>query len=464
MRPGRVRDEYEYAIPEADATAMLAAFVGDPLIDKVRHRVPVGGHVFEVDEFEGANRGLVIAEIELDAPDEDFPHPPWLGDEVTDDGRYYNFRLVSEPFGAWPEELKQAVVRGRGRPEGAAMTLGPVMVDLQGVALEPDERELLAHPQVGSVILFTRNYENPEQLQRLVAEIHAIRTPALLVAVDHEGGRVQRFQAGFTRLPPMREVGRRYGASPADGLALARQLGWLMAVELRAVGVDLSFAPCVDIDYGVSRAIGDRALHADAAVVGELAVAYMLGMREAGMAATAKHFPGHGAVAADSHVALPVDRREWPDIEADLRPYRRMIANGLPAVMAAHVVFPEVDDKPASLSRRWISDILRGELGFQGAIFADDLSMAGAAAFGGIATRAELALAAGCDVLPVCNDRAATLELLDKLRLPADPVSRMRLARLHGRDGAGQALGRRSALAGRSRGRARSVRPAGAAA
>lgn len=321
------------------------------------------------------------------------------------------------------------------------MTLGPVMVDLQGVALEPDERELLAHPQVGSVILFTRNYENPEQLRRLVAEIHAIRTPALLVAVDHEGGRVQRFQAGFTRLPPLREIGRRYGASPADGLALARQLGWLMAIELRAVGVDLSFAPCVDIDYGVSRAIGDRALHADAAAVGELAVAYMLGMREAGMAATAKHFPGHGAVAADSHVALPVDRREWPDIEADLRPYRRMIANGLPAVMAAHVVFPEVDDRPASLSRRWISDILRGELGFQGAIFADDLSMAGAAAFGGIAVRAELALAAGCDVLPVCNDRAATLELLDQLRLPADPVSRMRLARLHGRDGPGPSLG-----------------------
>ncbi|HEY5558895.1 MAG TPA: beta-N-acetylhexosaminidase [Steroidobacteraceae bacterium] len=321
------------------------------------------------------------------------------------------------------------------------MTLGPVMVDLEGVALEPHERELLMHPQVGSVILFTRNYESPEQLRRLVAEIHGIRSPALLVAVDHEGGRVQRFQAGFTRLPPMREIGRRYGASRADGVALARQLGWLMAAELRAVGIDLSFAPCVDIDYGVSRAIGDRALHADATAVGELAVAYMLGMREAGMAATAKHFPGHGAVAADSHVALPVDRREWPDIEADLQPYRRMIANGLPAVMAAHVLFPEVDDKPASLSRRWISEILRGDLGFQGAIFADDLSMAGAAAFGGITARAELALAAGCDVLPVCNDRAATLELLENLQMQADPVSRMRLARLHGRDGAGQSLG-----------------------
>jgi beta-N-acetylhexosaminidase len=320
------------------------------------------------------------------------------------------------------------------------MTLGPVMVDLAGVALEPEERELLAHPQVGSVILFARNYESPEQIRRLVAEIHAIRTPALLVAVDQEGGRVQRFQAGFTRLPPLREIGRRYAVNPASGLVLARELGWLMAAELRAVGIDLSFAPCVDIDYGVSRAIGDRALHADADAVGELAVAYMLGMREAGMSATAKHYPGHGAVAADSHVALPVDRRGWPDIEADLQPYRRMIANGLPAVMAAHVVFPAIDEMPASLSRRWLGGILRGELGFQGAIFADDLSMAGAAACGDITARAQLALAAGCDSLPVCNDRAATLKLLDTLRAPVEPVSRMRLARLHGRDGAATTL------------------------
>lgn len=320
------------------------------------------------------------------------------------------------------------------------MTLGPIMVDLAGIALEPDEREMLLHPQVGSVILFTRNYESPEQLKRLVAEVHAIRTPPLLVAVDHEGGRVQRFQSGFTRLPALREVGRRYDQSPADGLALARQLGWLMAAELRAVGVDMSFAPCVDIDYGVSRAIGDRALSSDARAVGELAIAYMLGMREAGMVATAKHFPGHGAVAADSHFALPVDRREWPDIEADLQPYRRLIANGLPAVMVAHVVFPTVDEKPASLSRRWIDGVLRGDLGFQGAIFADDLSMKGAAAFGDIATRAGLALAAGCDVLPVCNDRVATLALLDSMRGSPDPVSRMRLVRLHGRDAGGSSF------------------------
>lgn len=320
------------------------------------------------------------------------------------------------------------------------MTLGPVMVDLRSIALEPDEREMLAHPQVGSVILFTRNYESPEQLARLCAEIHAIRSPALLIAVDQEGGRVQRFRAGFTRLPALREIGRRHAIDPAAGLALARELGWLMAAELRAAGVDLSFAPCVDVDYGVSHVIGDRSLHAEAGVVAELAIAYVRGMREAGMSATAKHFPGHGAVAADSHVALPVDRRAWPDIEGDLQPYRRLIANGLPAVMVAHVVFPEVDPLPASLSRRWITGVLRGELGFQGAVFADDLSMAGAASFGDIATRARQALSAGCDVLPVCNDRAAAVALLDALGTRPDPVGRMRLARLHGRDSASGAL------------------------
>jgi beta-N-acetylhexosaminidase len=320
------------------------------------------------------------------------------------------------------------------------MTLGPVMADLAGIALEPVERELLQHPQVGSVILFTRNYESPEQLARLTAEIHDLRSPPLLVAVDQEGGRVQRFQAGFTRLPALREIGRRFGVDRGEGLALARELGWLMAAELRGVGVDMSFAPCIDIDYGVSRAIGDRALHPDAAAVAELGVAYMLGMRDAGMAATGKHFPGHGAVAADSHVALPVDRREWPDIEADLQPYRRLIANGLPAVMVAHVVFPSVDERPASLSRAWVNGVLRGELGFQGAVFADDLSMAGAAAFGDIVARAGLAREAGCDVLPVCNDSQAVETLLESLRAAPDPVSRMRMVRLHGREADPQAL------------------------
>jgi beta-N-acetylhexosaminidase len=311
------------------------------------------------------------------------------------------------------------------------------MIDLKGVAIEPDERDLLLHPLVGGVILFSRNYESPEQLARLTGELRDLRKPSLLVGVDHEGGRVQRFREGFTRLPALRTVGRRHAQQPGAGVALARDLGWLMAAELRACGVDLSFAPCVDLDHGLSEVIGDRAFHGRAERVSELAVAYMFGMREAGMAATAKHFPGHGAVTADSHVALPVDRRPRADLEPDLMPYRRLIANGLLAVMAGHVVFPEVDERPASLSRRWIHGELRGTLGFRGAVFTDDLSMKGAAAFGSIVERATLALEAGCDMLPVCNDRQAVEDLLEGLRDEPEPLRAVRLARLHGRPGPG---------------------------
>jgi beta-N-acetylhexosaminidase len=311
------------------------------------------------------------------------------------------------------------------------------MIDLQGVAVAPDERDLLIHPLVGGVILFSRNYESPAQLARLTADLHALRSPPLLVGVDHEGGRVQRFRDGFTRLPPLRVLGRRHAEDAAAGIVLARELGWLMAAELRGCGVDLSFAPCVDLDYGVSEVIGDRAFHRRAERVADLAVAYLLGMREAGMAATAKHFPGHGAVPADSHVALPVDRRELPDLDADLLPYRRLIANGLLSVMAAHVVFPEVDRLPASLSRRWIDGELRGTLGFRGAVLTDDLSMQGAAAFGPILERAQLALAAGCDMLPVCNDRSSVETLLDGLGDEPKPLRQLRLARLHGREAPG---------------------------
>lgn len=313
------------------------------------------------------------------------------------------------------------------------MTLGPLMIDLAGVAVEPQERDLLAHPLVGGVILFARNYESPAQLARLVADIHGVRSPALLVGVDQEGGRVQRFREGFTQLPPLRAIGRRSPSDRRAGTTLARELGWLMAAELRSCGVDLSFAPCVDLDHGVSEIIGDRSFHADAAVVAELAVAWMLGMRDAGMAATAKHYPGHGAVAADSHVALPVDRRALTDLDRDLLPYRRLIDNGLAAVMAAHVVFPEVDPLPASLSRGWIQGELRGRLGFRGAVFTDDLSMAGAAAFGGIDERVRLALGAGCDMLPICNDRAAVVTILDSLEEGPEPLRQVRLARLHPR-------------------------------
>ncbi len=313
------------------------------------------------------------------------------------------------------------------------MTLGPLMVDVQGTELSAEEREMLAHPLVGSVILFTRNYADPQQLAKLVADIHAVRSPALVVGVDHEGGRVQRFREGFSRLPPARRIGHEYDASPAAGLQLAREMGWLMAAELRAHGVDLSFAPCVDLDYGVSEVIGDRAFHARTAVVGELAVAYMHGMRDAGMVATAKHFPGHGAVVADSHHALPVDRRELVDMDQDLAPYRLLLANGLAGVMVAHVLYPQVDSVPASASVRWIRDYLRGELRFQGVVFADDLSMAGAAAIGDIVERAQRALAAGCDVLPVCNHRPSVLALLDGLKVAPDAAAALRRVRLRGK-------------------------------
>jgi beta-N-acetylhexosaminidase len=285
------------------------------------------------------------------------------------------------------------------------MSLGPLMVDIAGTELSPEDIRVLCHPMVGSVLLFTRNYSNPRQVAALTAAIRAVRTPQLLIAVDHEGGRVQRFREGFTRLPAVRLLGRHFDEDRHDALALAQSVGWLMASELRVAGVDFSFAPCIDLDYGVSEIIGDRAFHGDPDSVAALAVATMLGMREAGMAAVAKHFPGHGAVVADSHVALPVDRREFADLEADIRPYRPLIDNNLPGIMAAHVVFPAVDPLPASLSQRWITGVLRGELGFHGCVFADDLTMAGAAAFGDVIARTELALAAGCDVLPICNDR-----------------------------------------------------------
>lgn len=313
------------------------------------------------------------------------------------------------------------------------MSLGPLMVDVAGTELSSEDREVLSHPSVGSILLFTRNYRSLAQVAALTAAIRALRTPHLLIAVDHEGGRVQRFREGFTKLPPARSLGRLFNENKRDALALTQCVAWLMASELRAVGVDFSFAPCVDLDYGVSEIIGDRAFHRDADAVSALAVAAMTGMREAGMAAIAKHFPGHGAVVADSHVALPVDRRKFVDLEADMRPYRILNENNLAGIMAAHVVFPEVDALPASLSHRWITDILRGSLGFHGCVFADDLSMAGAVAFGDVIARTRLAFDAGCDVLPICNDRKSVHAVLDNFRSNASPASQARLVRMRAR-------------------------------
>ena len=321
------------------------------------------------------------------------------------------------------------------------MSLGPLMVDIGGTELAPEDAPVLMHPLVGSVVLFARNYRDAAQLRRLTRSIRELRSPHLLIGVDHEGGRVQRFREGFTTLPPARLIGRRYDEDRREGLSLAQSVGWLLASELRAVGVDFSFAPCVDLDYGVSEVIGDRALHRDPDAVAALAVAMMAGMREGGMAAVGKHFPGHGAVLIDSHVALPVDRRSFSDLEGDLRPYRPLIDNNLPGVMAAHVVFPAVDALPASLSKTWITGILRGEFNFHGCVFTDDLSMAGAKASGDILTRTRLALSAGCDVLPICNDRHSVEFVLERLGAQdGSAASQARLVRMRARGGAPEDL------------------------
>jgi len=313
------------------------------------------------------------------------------------------------------------------------MTLGPLMIDVAGTDLTAEDRDLLAHPLVGGCILFTRNFASIEQLEALVAAIRAVRKPQLLVAVDHEGGRVQRFRQDFTLVPSMRSIGRIYDQDAAAGRQLARQCGWLLAAELLAVGIDMSFAPVVDLDYRVSAAIGDRAFHRDPRAVAELAVAFAGGMRDAGMSATAKHFPGHGAVVPDSHVAMPVDRRPLTDIDEDIYPYQRLIDNGLAAVMAAHVVFSEVDPLPAGFSRKWLQDELRGRLNFSGAIFSDDLSMTGAGVVGDMPERVRAALGAGCDQVLICNNRQGVLQVIDSLQGIGDPLSQIRLARLHGR-------------------------------
>lgn len=315
--------------------------------------------------------------------------------------------------------------------------LGPIMVDLEGTTLTAEEKDLLRHPQTGGVILFSRNYESPEQLAALTASIRALREPRLLIAVDHEGGRVQRFREGFTRLPPVAALGRVHDRNPRQAQQLAHEFGWLLASELLACGVDLSFAPVLDLGRGISGVIGDRALHADVDVIVRLARAMVSGMREAGMAAVGKHYPGHGSIREDSHVAEPVDSRPWSSIEMeDLQPFARMVESSIPALMASHVLYPEVDSVPAGFSHRWISGILRQGLGYQGAVFTDDLSMAAARVMGDYPARARAALEAGCDMALVCNHPRAAAEVLESLSAyPHNPASQLRMVRLHGRAG-----------------------------
>jgi beta-N-acetylhexosaminidase len=316
------------------------------------------------------------------------------------------------------------------------MSVGPVMLDLAGPETDDEDREILRHPLVGGVVLFSRNYRDPDQLRALTAEIHALKNPPLLVAVDHEGGRVQRFHGRFTRLPACRVYGRCFDTDREAGLRLAHLGGWLMAAELLAAGVDFSFAPVLDLDRGISRVVGDRAFHSGPDEVTQLARRFARGMKEAGMAAVGKHFPGHGGVREDSHDELPVDGRSFEDIAlSDLLPFERMIADGLPAIMPAHIVFAEVDRLPAGFSPTWLRGVLRGRLGFRGAVFSDDICMAGAEFAGGYAERAAAALSAGCDMVLVCNDRKAAIEVLEALRPERDPASQVRLMRMHGSPG-----------------------------
>lgn len=308
------------------------------------------------------------------------------------------------------------------------------MVGLAGHEIMPEERDMLLHPLAGGVILFSRNYESPEQLEALVGKIRSLRDPRLVVAVDHEGGRVQRFRNGFTSLPAIRLLGKIYDEDIRRARHLAELSGWLMAAELIAVGIDISFAPVLDLDKGISEVIGDRAFHEDPEVVADLAHAYMRGMNSAGMVATGKHFPGHGSVREDSHTAIPIDPRRYEDIMMeDMVPFQRMINYGVAAIMAAHVIYDQTDKKPAGFSKFWLTEVLRRRLGFQGVIFSDDLEMEGAAIVGDIWERASQALAAGCDMVLVCKDFSEMTSVLEGLEGWNNPVSRLRLVRMHGR-------------------------------
>ncbi len=296
------------------------------------------------------------------------------------------------------------------------LPLGPVVLDPAGTALTDDDRRRLRHPAAGGVILFAHNFESPEQLLALTGEIAGLRQPELLIGVDHEGGRVQRFLLGFTAIPPMRRLGVLWDRDREAARRAARAVGTVISAELGAHGVDFSFTPVLDLDYGSSAVIGHRAFHYDPNAVGALAAQLIEGLAGGGMAAVGKHFPGHGFAAADSHVAVPTDQRPSKDIfSKDLVPYRAAINAGLAAVMPAHVIYPQADAEPAGYSKYWLQGVLRGQLGFEGLIFSDDLSMEGASTAGGIPERAQAALAAGCDMVLLCQNPEGQDKLLDSL-------------------------------------------------
>ena len=294
--------------------------------------------------------------------------------------------------------------------------MGPLMLDVSGFELTHEEIDILDHPLVGGLILFSRNYYDQKQLFDLVKHIRNVTRNDLLIATDHEGGRVQRFREGFSKIPAMGNIALQSKENIQQSGYLCEQFGWLMAAELLAFDIDISFAPVLDI-HGVSEVIGDRSFHQQPELIVQLASEFIKGMHRAGMSATGKHFPGHGNVREDSHIAMPLDRRSKEDIFAlDMAIFKAIHQQGLlDAVMPAHVIYPDVDDLPAGFSQIWIKQILRQELGFNGVVFSDDLSMQGAVQMGKIVERAELAINAGCDMVLVCNDPKGAAKVIDGL-------------------------------------------------
>jgi len=312
-----------------------------------------------------------------------------------------------------------------------------VMVDLSGTEITAEEKELLAHPAVGGVIYFTRNYENPEQMAELVRQTRAAARNPLILAVDHEGGRVQRFKKGFTAIPAMYQIGAQ---APDSETALhwAQELAWVMATEVQALDIDISFAPVLDVQ-GISEVIGDRAFGDDCDQIIPIARAFIRGMHQAGMKTTGKHFPGHGSVQADSHIAIPVDERSFETIQAVDLPAFAELAACLDAIMPAHVIYPKVCAHPAGFSRIWLQQVLRQQLGFKGIIFSDDLAMAGATVAGSMDERAYAALEAGCDMVLACNDRAGAIQVIEAVQAGVEKG-------LYGGDQAYQSLAKAAAL------------------
>jgi len=308
-----------------------------------------------------------------------------------------------------------------------------VMVDVAGVELTQEDKEFLKHPNVGGVIIFARNFENARQLQALVKQIRLCKSD-LLIAVDQEGGRVQRLDKEFSKLPPLAAIGKIYDKNVERGLTVAYNLGWLMATEVLSIGIDFSFAPILDVQNEISRIIGDRAFHSNPNAIAKIAEFYIKGMENAGMKATGKHYPGHGSIAPDSHVEIPEDNRSITQIsELDLLPFKLLVEKGLTALMPAHIIYTQVDSLPACFSKVWLQQLLRGELNFKGVIFSDDLCMHGASIMGSHLDRAKAALSAGCDMVLVCNDRAAATSVVEGLGDVTDKEVSIRLSSMRGR-------------------------------